>query len=115
MSEAIAQKLEEACALIEKGWCQGGYTNATSLSGALEGEPFASCCSIGAIGIAKHAFPDERMPEMAYLHRAIFGGQQPGEYGYGDDIADWNDAPERTQAEVVAAFKKAAKLARGLK
>lgn len=31
---------------------------------------------------------------------------------YDSDVFDWNDAPERTQAEVVAALRKAASLAR---
>jgi hypothetical protein len=54
---------------------------------------------------------------LDYLHRAINEGQsQPlrlhrrGDYDM--SIIEWNDAPGRTQAEVVAAFDRAIELAR---
>jgi hypothetical protein len=44
-----------------------------------------------------------------YVRKVVFGGDIPP--GGGTDLEDWNDAPERTQAEVVAALLAAAELA----
>ena len=95
--EAVATKLDEARALIERGWVQGSYENA-------HGNCF---CSLGAIeqvgGDCWNELPELWQP----LAQAI--GTNPCE---GFAIATWNDAPGRTQAEVVEAFRKAAELAR---
>lgn len=96
----IAAKLDEARALIEKGWCQHDYRR---------GDCF---CVYGAIrqvvlGTVE-AFSAEVGPPISYIAQAI---NHPDEE---DEVTPdvWNDAPGRTQSEVIEAFRKAADLAR---
>lgn len=66
----------------------------------------ATCfCLLGAIGHVMQIDPDdvEGVPEIIGPLLAVTG----------DRIASWNDAKERTQAEVIAALRKAADLAKG--
>lgn len=101
----IADKLDEARALIEKGWTQRTY-----LSGPSGKECF---CSLGAIGVA---VTGKALPMFGWCEGPVapvvtafglaIGADNPGK------VADWNDAPERIQAEVIDAFKRAAELAR---
>lgn len=95
MSEQIAQKLEEAMALIEKGWCQYTY----SRDGCV--------CAMGAIATAiggqPHMLTVRGFDEAyGFVSKAI-GNQLVGM---------WNDTKGRAQAEVIEAFRKAAELAR---
>lgn len=97
MSEAIAQKLDEARALIERGWCQGTFT----LDGCF--------CLYGAVNMVVDGVPwSELTPDEYFVPLADVIGGEATEY----NLASWNDAPERTQAEVIEAFRKAAELAR---
>jgi hypothetical protein len=94
----VADRLEAAAELIEqRGHCQDGHTNE-------EGQ----LCMAAAMNLANGvAVDDDHLyPEDAYVVRAI-GADRP------NDIVTWNDQPGRTAAEVVAAFRAAAKLARG--
>lgn len=85
-----AEVLLAAAALVERGWCQHQlHTRAPE-----------RWCAIGAITSA-----------------ARYAGCAGSEFSACDvlkqvvpidDIAGWNDAPERTQAEVVAALRAAA-------
>lgn len=86
------QVLLEAADLIEeKGWCQGMYNNR---SGAM--------CMMGAIINAGRRH-EHRYTSRAHLRLIeAVGGVAP---------VLWNDAPERTQEEVVSALRKAAALA----
>lgn len=88
----IATKLREARALIERGWCQGRMSTADG-----------SVCIRGAI---LDAFYDA---DLAEEKRA--DGLLKSAVGFDGYLGDWNDAPERTQAEVLAAFDKAIELA----
>jgi hypothetical protein len=92
MSEQIAAKLDEARALIEKGWCQGSfYQNGCR-------------CAYGAMlsTVKGERLRFDLLDGMRGQMAAVIDGP----------IFDWNDAPERTQAEVIEAFRKAAELAR---
>jgi hypothetical protein len=102
---AVANKLREARALIEeRGWAQGEYLN--------DGD---CLCVSGAISMATVGYPDEGDGETdeqdAEFRRIIAAlGKAIGcQHSY--EIARWNDEPERTQAEVLAAFGKAIALA----
>jgi hypothetical protein len=88
---AVAEKLREARALIERGWCQG-HTRSNG-----------SFCAWGALREAAFLSPVYWNATETF-QRAVPPTQRIG-------IADWNDAPERTQAEVLAAFGKAIELA----
>lgn len=82
---------------VAVGWCQGAYV--------LEYNGTPSFCAAGACGENDDdAVPSHLLSTKAML-REVTGCQRQG-------LAEWNDAPERTQAEVVAAFDKAIELAR---
>jgi hypothetical protein len=93
----VADKLDQARALIEKGWCQ--YHSALIARGQIapysEAERF---CSYGAV-TAVDRISAGRMLNL--LDQVADG-----------NIIRFNDTPGRTQAEVIDAFKRAAELAR---
>lgn len=86
------QDLQAARALIAKGWCQGGPVK--EVNGA------ECVCSLRAIQVST---PDFARNHAAYtaLCQAI---SMP-------TVVGWNDAPERTKDEVLAAFDGAIALA----
>jgi hypothetical protein len=103
-----AEKLDEARVLIERGWTQGEYARGEKGSSVDYLKDKATCfCAAGAIGAVNKHWPTSSLPGMRYLSLAVGGD------GDEADVLNWNDAPERTQAEVVEAFRKAAELARG--
>lgn len=101
----MAEVLDRAADLIEpKGaWTQGVYAcdefgNDLNPDGQWQPSPTAVCrCMYGAV--AEIAQPNG--------YRCV---PPSGSWGLPD--TDWNDAPERTQAEVVAKLREAAALAR---
>lgn len=79
---------------IKKGWCQ--HTNAKREDNTICApyNPMASYwCLIGAIMAAYSMNSDKRRQVI----NKLTDGDAPGK-----SIALWNDAPERTQAEVIA-------------
>lgn len=97
MSETIATKLDEARALIEKGWTQRDYFDACGV------------CTYGALQAVFNGAPDDctitdECEHASWLLKEVTGVSS---------IVGWNDKPGRTQAEVIEAFRKAAELARG--
>lgn len=101
---AVADKLREARALIEPegAWVQGSYAYTASkralITGSQEG---AVCwCAVGAIDKSCQGEPRLWRKAADFLGDAV-----------GCAIPKWNDAPERTHAEVLAAFDKAIELA----
>jgi hypothetical protein len=100
-----AQILRDAAALVEKGWTQG--CAAREIDGVFTGfsSGKASCwCVSGAIARAIYDLGGDvgsRSSVYPYLWTAIGTKFQAG----------WNDSPDRTQAEVVAALLRAAELA----
>lgn len=108
----IAAKLDEARALIERGWCQKLDAMNT---GGTEADPLsesATCfCINGALFRAARNRGDRDYIDLEpFLECAI--GLDPSAPYEMSPVIDWNDAPERTQAEVIEAFRKAAELAR---
>lgn len=115
----VAEVLDAAADLIEPEgkWTQGAFSrNADGAADADEDETTAvepvCWCALGALAevsgkstldsyVFALAYPDRAAPGYAAL-RAFIGGE----------VADWNDAPERTQAEVVAKLREAAAAAR---
>ncbi len=97
MANDVAETLDKARALIEKGWIQQSY----SFNGRY--------CTLGAIEAAANVDCWREVPEVLAPLEAVIG--RPAGVGKGH-IAGWNDNPKRTQAEVVQAFKEAAALAR---
>lgn len=103
-----SEVLSMAADLIEPrgAWTQGYYARDEGGEQVEAEEPKAICwCAIGAMAHAigrEIATFDPVSRAEGYLIDAI---------GY-HSIITWNDAPERTQADVVTAFRKAAELAR---
>lgn len=97
---AVADKLREARALIERGWTQGAFARNGSGHAVTYESGDASCfCVAGALLRATNGFSEfERA--VAALHAVTRKA-----------IHKWNDAPRRTKAEVVAALDKAIQLA----
>jgi len=93
--EAIAAKLDEARALVERGWTQDNFAQDASGQLVVSNSPEAVCfCAAGAVGRVQAPWWES----LAALEKAVGT----------NNIVVWNDAPERTQAEVVEAFKRAA-------
>jgi len=88
--------LERAADLLEEfGWCQGK-------AGSKEEGEF---CMFGALITAQD---DVKGP-----HRGVYKATRCLDDLGGGNFIDWNDAPGRTKAEVVAALRAAAQKARG--
>lgn len=97
---AVADKLREARALIERGWTQEYYARGKSGKGVDALGRHAVCfCATGALRRVNRIEWDN-CEERGLLRKAV-----------GRNIIDWNDHPKRTQAEVLAAFDKAIELA----
>ena len=99
----VAEVLREARSLVdtpEKWWQRNGHND----SGELPDCDF-TCVGLAVLDAGSHA---SHATLASALCRAI--GITPGSYPP-RDIYDWNDAPERTHADVLAAFDKAIALA----
>lgn len=97
MTNPTADLLRSALALIEQPerWTKGAYVTA-------DGTPAAWCMQGACIAASQrhHA-------TLARAHVAILAVINS------NSIVRWNDAPERTHAEVVAAFRSAIAIAEG--
>lgn len=100
-TEAI-RALQDARALVEKGWTQHVFARDAAGGSVFEQDPRAVCwCASGALWVVGvNMFTDARRVFM----RANGITETVG-------IPEWNDAPERTQADVLAAFDRAIELA----
>ena len=96
----VADKLDEARALIEKGWAQGSYALDEHGFQVDYKDPAAVCFFASAALWATGCDLDTRD-----LFKRVIGETI---------IPLWNDAEDRTQAEVIEAFRKAADLARSV-
>ena len=90
-----------AADIVEKGWTQGVFaTNAFGKGVPVESPEACSFCVLGALDKAA----ETGIGEMAWreAEKALFRTVRS------PSLPAWNDAPERTQAEVVAALREAA-------
>jgi hypothetical protein len=100
---ALADKLREARALIQKGWTQ--HTCARNERGervSPDSDEATCWCMAGAVLRTSDNCADEQLLMRALA--TVTGSRE----GY---VADFNDKKGRTQAEVLAAFDKAIALA----
>lgn len=107
----VAETLDKAADLLEKGWFQGSYCSDPT-------DPNPSCvCVVGAVLLASGyglctAEHIEKIPAILALTKHLgftraLGAKQsldPGE----TSIVAWNDDPARTKQEVVDAVRNAA-------
>lgn len=99
MTDSIADKLDEARALIEKGWTRGEFKR-------------RGCyCALGALGMACVGDPRaDNIFDPTYTAAVRLLGvvlDRPNDY----QIASWNDR-QPSRKPVIEAFRKAAELAR---
>lgn len=102
MSAEIADKLAEARKLIESGWTQGAFARDKS------GQHLDEFTSREAVYFCAWGAIKRACLSGKYHHTIVFFDQALGI----SNIAEWNDTPRRTQAEVIEAFKRAEELAR---
>lgn len=104
----VANRLRKARALIEKGWTQEAWARAADGANVPFSSRSAVCfCAAGALNRALQVGGHEwGLAEQSWqvLEDAIGVSSS-------SDVVKFNDAPERTQAEVLAAFDKAIELA----
>jgi hypothetical protein len=84
--------LMNAASIVERGWCQDRYNDGDR------------SCAKGAIYRAAREARVDFLPVLKALAAVL----PQGDPELLCPIALWNDAPERTQAEVVAAMRQAA-------
>lgn len=110
MNCSVVDVLTKARGLVEKGWTTGHY--ARDSFGAECDYSFASCwCAEGALfasctglTFAEPGTEDDALGRAFNRMFDVIGSKH---------IPTWNDAPGRTQAEVLAAFDRAIELAKG--
>lgn len=98
---SVAEVLNKAADLLEKpgAWTRGTYARDSAGQLVASSDHTATCwCAMGAT--IRAAFSLGTRSGDAIEQIAKFAG---------DNIGAWNDAPGRTQAEVVAALRQAAK------
>lgn len=100
----VADILDKAADLIEPegAWTQGAFARTADGESCSSGssDPRAVCWCVG--GAINRASGQERPTDAHNVFQRLI---PCGEF-------EWNDAPERTQAEVVAKLREAARLAR---
>ena len=107
---AVADVLNAAADLLDKpgAWAQGSLALGSSGESLSVDSSEAVCfCIVGAI---RRVSGFNRRPEKTVpLRQAV--ARSLGLPGYKAPLVAWNDAPERTQAEVVQALRDAARAA----
>ncbi|WP_278070501.1 DUF6197 family protein [Brevundimonas sanguinis] len=101
-TKSPAEVLKAAADLLEKpgAWTQGAYARDSSGKSVGPDSQLAECfCALGAIRRSGN-YADDVNPAAMALGRSI-----------GFRVGDWNDALKRTQSEVVAALREAARQA----
>jgi hypothetical protein len=93
-----ADVLREARALVQRGWTQRWFAKDAIGRRCHSDNPLAACwCASGALGRASGLNSVVYSKAIAALNAVV------GDVG----IAAWNDEPDRTQDEVLAAFSRA--------
>lgn len=107
--DAIAV-LRDAHKLLERGWCQGSMArDGSGTVVASHDKQACSWCASGALRTAASAATaiGDRFERTDALDKARWLLRRETGAVY---ISEWNDAPGRTQAEVLAAVDRAAAL-----
>lgn len=98
MDDETRKLLSAAKGVVSQGWCQGTLNTDSG-----------DVCLMGAVFEASDESPRSRGIAVAFdvLCEAAHLSLTSLPSNYKHPLADWNDAPERTQEEVVALFDKA--------
>ncbi|NUQ95330.1 MAG: hypothetical protein HOY79_01770 [Streptomyces sp.] len=107
----IADVLDRAADHIDKfGWMQGDLWDLRADARLLPSQ--CPVCAFGSLNMALHGtprFPELRPGDLSSHDVADYVERRLG----GVELADWNDDPHRTQAEVTALFRETASQLRG--
>lgn len=101
MTKPDSEVFEDAADRVERGWCQGEFTDGAG--GVCASEAIWNGVLTGATG--------DYMDQMRQYHRLRHEFAREVAIGL-PGVCAWNDAYGRTQQEVVDAFRAAAKNAR---
>jgi hypothetical protein len=113
--DRASEILADARGLIEKDGWQQGATEAVSrwcASTALEGAWLKTSYSIVDFNYARDAL--SRTIGVSYEPAKEDGAEAPDVPYWGANFVEWNDAPGRTEDEVLDAFSEAERLAAGM-
>jgi hypothetical protein len=89
MSQEVANTLRTALSVLVKGgWCKGVYADTDGAH-----------CAVGAVMVAD--------PRREHLRDSIWALRHAT--GFSIEVTEWNDDPDRTFFDVLAAFKTAIK------
>lgn len=109
-AKTTADILEHAALIIEeRGWTQDQYGIENPETGDFTQQ--GPHCAVGAIATAYGDHLRYMGSAAEDALKEYLSGENP-ELDYADGIEVWNDSPNRTEAEVVAALRGAAKAAR---
>lgn len=115
MSDDVVAVLQKAKERVAEGWCQGYYASAMSDDAALQVYTGDANC----LDVFLSDFPDARvcMEGALWACTQVAGCLQRAEEALRQAVSsrflpDWNDHPDRTQAEVLDAFDAAIRLAK---
>jgi hypothetical protein len=102
----ISETLYRAADHIEQnGWYQGYFWPIPRYAAEAPYTAGDPCCAMGAIAVVEDVDPVCQTPDaMRYLAEHLG-------YEFAARVADWNDMPERTKDEVLAALRGAAERA----
>lgn len=100
----VAAVLNKAASLVEQGWTQGDWA-VDSAGHPVDVHNREACAWCLNAAVVRARDTARHIPEWGPIQRAVT--QAIGSSMW----ARWNDAPGRTQAEVVAALRQAAELA----
>jgi len=123
--EEVAALLDRAAERVERGWCQGaGALDADGLTVNANNPRACRWCNLAAIwaeipvevsGFQALSDPSQttiRAAEAQVMATMGWPATRTGVLTHQHRLVDWNDAPERTQAEVVAALRETARRVR---
>lgn len=93
--------LSRAADIVAQGWAQGWYSQDANGNRTMPDDP--NSCKFCAVGAIRKAAAEQSIQnsDTALHHFSNHEGIH--------NIADWNDGPTRTQNQVVAALRNAAK------
>lgn len=94
ITSLVIEALREGRARVERGWCQEILAEGNTV------------CALGGVSLALRS----RGRPCRYYQATRFLCMALG-VKYETDVMSWNDAPERTQADVLALYDKAIELA----
>lgn len=97
--------------VVDRGWIQGRFAiSRRDQPVAAWSEAAVAWCLSGAMHRVAHQSPDVSPADRGIAAWALLRSMSTPEKRYCTSITTWNDAPNRTKSEVLAAIDSAVKL-----